>query len=165
MLMPAKYFMKPGYILVPDRPTAIATVLGSCVSVCIYDGLLQAGGMNHFQLPSSQQAGRSTARYGDAATLKLIRLMVENGSKVRNMEAQIFGGAYNAEISSWNVGFENIHIAKKILGVKGIPVVSEDVGGNKGRKIIFNTRTNEIAVLKMDEIRKDDWFPYEGDRR
>jgi chemotaxis protein CheD len=47
---------------------------------------------------------------------------------------------------------------------EGIRVVSEDTGGEKGRKIVFNTGTNEVAVLKVDRLRKGDWYPYEGDR-
>jgi chemotaxis protein CheD len=90
--------------------------------------------------------------------------MVENGSDITDIEAQIYGGAYNSEISPWNIGSENIYMAKKILGMKGIPIVSEDVGGDKGKKIIFNTETNKITVLRADDIRMDDCFPYEYDR-
>ena len=54
-------------------------------------------------------------------------------------------------------------ISRKILAKQGIPVVSEDVGGRKGRKIVFNTQTNEIAVLKVGHLRKADWYPYEYD--
>jgi chemotaxis protein CheD len=35
------------------------------------------------------------------------------------------------------------------------------VGGEKGRKIIFNTTTNEIAVVKVDKVREEDGYPYE----
>ncbi|MFC1821105.1 chemotaxis protein CheD [Thermodesulfobacteriota bacterium] len=161
MLMPPKYFMKPGYILVPNCPTSISTVLGSCVSVCLFDGSLKAGGMNHFQFPSTKQSGKRTARYGDVSTLTLIRLMIENGSDSANIVAQVFGGAYDANFSAWNVGLENVHMARKILSDKGIPIVSQDVGGKKGRKIIFNTRTNEIEILRVAKIHKNEWFPNE----
>jgi chemotaxis protein CheD len=46
----------------------------------------------------------------------------------------------------------------------GISIVSEDVGGALGRKIVFNTLTNDVAVLKTDGVRKSDWFPYHSDR-
>lgn len=33
----ADYFLRPGYIYMPDKPTAISTVVGSGVAVCVYD--------------------------------------------------------------------------------------------------------------------------------
>ena len=47
------------------------------------------------------------------------------------------------------------------MSKKQIPLVSEDVGGNKGRKVVFNTRTREALVLKVERIRKEDWNLYE----
>jgi len=47
------YFIKPGYIFVSAKPAIISAVLGSCVSVCIYDNKLKTGGMNHFKLPKT----------------------------------------------------------------------------------------------------------------
>ncbi len=31
------YFLKPGYIFLSENPTVISIVLGSSVSVCLYD--------------------------------------------------------------------------------------------------------------------------------
>jgi chemotaxis protein CheD len=55
-------------------------------------------------------------------------------------------------------------IARKILAKERINITSEDVGGEKGRKIVFNTHTNEMAVIKVDKLRTVDWYPYENDR-
>jgi chemotaxis protein CheD len=54
--------------------------------------------------------------------------------------------------------------ARKVLAGKKIRVVSEDVGGQMGRKIVFNTHTNEVGVIKVEKLRKKDWYPYEDDR-
>jgi len=161
---PTNYLLEPGYIFVARKPVAISEVLGSCVSVCIYDRKRKVGGMNHFQYPYIREKDRATAIYGNAATLMLIRMMLDDGSKIRHLEAQILGGAYNADISPEDIGRKNIIIARKILAKKHVSVVSEDVGGEKGRKIVFNTGTNEVAVLKVDKIRAGDWYPYESNR-
>ncbi len=158
------YFLEPGYIFVATRPTAISTVLGSCVSVCIYDQKRKTGGMNHYRLPYIREKHVATAKYGNVAIITLIRMMIHDGSKIKNLEAQIFGGAYNPGVSNKNIGHENIMIAKKIFVRERISVTSEDVGGRKGRKIVFNTDTNEIAVLKVDKLRLSDWYPYENER-
>ncbi|MBN1105898.1 MAG: chemotaxis protein CheD [Deltaproteobacteria bacterium] len=158
------YFLKPGYILVPKEPTVISTVLGSCVAVCLYDRKRKAGGMNHFQLPSISRLEEATARYGNVSTLALIGMMLDDGSKIKNLDAQVFGGAFQPKTGPKNVGSENIRTARMILRRKRIPIVSEDVGGEKGRKVVYNTTTNEVAVIRVDKIRQGDWFPYIDNR-
>ena len=158
------YYLEPGYIFVATNPTSISTVLGSCVSVCLYDRKRKTGGMNHYRLPCIREKNIATANYGNVAIITLIRMMIHDGSKLKHLEAQIFGGAYNPSVSKKDIGRENILIAKKTLARERIHITSEDVGGRKGRKIVFNTDTNEIVVLKVDRLRLSDWYPYENDR-
>ncbi len=155
------YFLKPGFIYVPDQSITISTVLGSGVSVCIYDREKQVGGMNHFQFPHIATKGKTTALYGNVATLFLLKMMIQKGSQWENLEAQLFGGAYYPAVSDKDIGRENIDIARKILKKGKIPVISEDVGGEKGRKVVFVNTSNEMAVLKVDRLRDRDWYPYE----
>ena len=158
--VPKNYFLKPGFIYVSTKPTMVSTVVGSCIAVCVFDRKQKIGGMNHVQLPFIRNARQATARYGNVAVSALINLMINEGSKSEHLEAQILGGAYHPEISDENVGRENIKVAKKVLTKKKIRLASEDVGGEKGRKIIFNTNTNEVAVVKVDKVRQEDWYPY-----
>ncbi|MCD4720845.1 MAG: chemotaxis protein CheD [Desulfobacula sp.] len=155
------YFLQPGYIFVPDQSISISTVIGSGVSICIYDKKNRIGGMNHFQLPYMATKGKTTALYGNIATIALITMMLAHGSQRKNFEAQIFGGAYNPKKNDKDIGRENIEITRKILLKNKISIISEDVGGEKGRKVVFNTSTNEIAVLKVDSLRNADWYPYQ----
>ncbi|MFO7784295.1 MAG: chemotaxis protein CheD [Thermodesulfobacteriota bacterium] len=161
---PANYFLKPGYIYLPVRPTVVSTVLGSCVAVVLWDGKRGAGGINHFQFPTCDEPERPTAKYGDASTAMLIRMMIKDGSKTKHLEAQIFGGACNRKVSSWDVGRDNVRTARRVLAKHGIRVISEDVGGERGRKVIFDAVNNEMAVLRVEQLRKGDWHPYEDDR-
>jgi chemotaxis protein CheD len=163
-LVTRDYFLRPGYIYLPDRPTTISTVLGSSVAVSLYDRSLKIGGMNHFLFPRVDSRERPTAQYGNIAISALARMMAANGSNVSNMEAQIFGGAFNSERSLRNIGIDNLKTARQILSHKKIKIVSEDVGGELGRKIVFNTGTCEIVILKVDRLRESDWYPYSGDR-
>jgi chemotaxis protein CheD len=160
----SNYFLEPGYIYIAKKPTIISTVTGSSVVVCIYDRKLKMGGVNHFLYPKAEKKEEATALFGNAATLNLIRMMIDNGSKTKHLEAQIMGGAHNPEISPINMGRRNVMAARRVLLKKGIRIVSEDVEGNKGRKIVFHTNINEIAILKVDRLRKSDWYPYEGHR-
>jgi chemotaxis protein CheD len=163
-LVPVNYFLEPGYIYLAEKPTAISTVLGSSVSICLYDGKRRIGGINHYRYPFTRDRKNSTAYYGNVAIITLIRMLCEDGSKMKHLKAQLFGGAHNSRISSRDIGSENVRVAKKILDSKKVPVISEDVGGQVGRKVVFRTDINEIIVIKVENLRSGDWFPYDNTR-
>lgn len=159
-LKPPGYFLQPGFIYLPLVPTVISAVLGSCVAVCLFDPKHKTGGMNHFRLPESPGGMKRTSLYGDIATRTLIKMMLAEGSKIKDLEAQIIGGAMNQEIMNEDVGAENIRVARGILKKAGIRIASEDIGGEKGRKVVFDTSTNTTAVIKVEKLRAGDWYPY-----
>ena len=161
---PVNYFLKPGYIYLAEKPTVISTVLGSCVSVCIYDRKRKTGAMNLFQYPVITEKSKATAVYGNVSIIAMIRMMENDGSQKKHLEAQIIGGAHNARISDKNIGRENLKMALKVLQREKIIIVSRDEGGEKGRKVVFNTHTNELAVFKVDKLREADWYPYVSER-
>ncbi|MCP4686440.1 MAG: chemotaxis protein CheD [Desulfobacterales bacterium] len=158
------YYLKPGYIFMAEKPTAISAVLGSAVSVCIHDRKRNVGGMTHFQLPVIRKRRQATAMYGNVAIPTLIKMLIEDGSELAHLEAQLLGGSYNRAVSPSDIGRDNITTARRILAMKKVNLASEDTGGEKGRKVVFNTDTNEIAVLKVDKLRDVDWYPYKSDR-
>ncbi len=160
----ADYFLRPGYIYMPDKPTAISTVVGSGVAVCVYDKKRKVGGMNLYKLPANPKEKEAYPIYGNIATRALVALLLKQGSKRRHLRSQIFGGAFNPDESDRDIGKENIAMARKTLDRMGVTIVSEDVGGALGRKIVFNTLTNDVAVLKTEGVRKSDWYPYHSDR-
>nr|WP_245568915.1 chemotaxis protein CheD [Desulfobacter curvatus] len=158
------YFLNPGFVYVPQEPSVVSAVVGSAVCVCIYDRKRACGGMCHFQYPLITDKGKTTPCYGNVAIYCFLRMLFSQGSKKKHLEAQIFGGAWNREHANRDIGRENINQAKKDLMKYSILLASEDVGGEKGRKLVFHTRSNEIAVLKVDNLRSDDWYPYEKTR-
>ena len=161
-----EYLLNPGYIYIPGKPTLISMVVGSCVAVCLWDKARAIGGVNHFMFPVTRDPKEATAIYGNVATQTLIRLFLGDGSKRKHLEAQLYGGASppDGDLESARIGRENADTARRMLRENKIPVVSEDTGGSKGRKIVFNTSNNEIVVLKVDRLRRGDWYPYNGKR-
>ena len=141
-----KHFLYPGAIYVSPEPSVITTILGSCIAICLYDPVLQVGGMNHFMLPLWNGQGLASPRYGNIAIEKLIRNLEAMGSKKSNVKAKVFGGAeiIATNISQFMIGERNIKLAKDILHEEGIPIISSSTGGKLGRKIIFNTQTGEV---------------------
>ena len=118
--------------------------------------------MNNYQLPYAPKSENATVQLGNAATSTLVEIFVRGGSSVTDLEAQLFGGASNPQASAKDVGKENVSIARKVLNKKDIRIISEDVGGEKGRKVLFNTGSHEIAILKVQQLRKEDWYPYKS---
>lgn len=150
------YFLQPGYIFVSREEYNINTVLGSCVSICLWDSVNEFGGMNHY-IYSRSKKGKNNARYGDVSIPYLIKLMVEMGSKNKDLVAHIVGGGYNPILTPV-VGEENVEIAKKILNEKKIKISTQDVGGETGRKVVFNNKSGEIMVYKGINVRRGDWY-------
>lgn len=148
MIYGSSTFIHVGQIHVDVAPTAISTVLGSCVSVCLYDKTQGIGGMNHYLLPFWNGNGLQSPKFGNIAIPKLIENMLDKGSNLKNMEAKIFGGAsMNASVlDNMMIGQKNILVAKEILKEYKIAIVAEDVGKQNGRKIQFNLEYGKVLL-------------------
>lgn len=147
-----KYFLIEGLIFVSRTECEVTTILGSCVSVCLWDPILEIGGINHYLLSLWNGEGLPTPRYGNIAIPKLIKKMMSFGSEKKNLRAKIFGGARILSISNNGVkgaGWSNIVIAEDILKEEGVRIVASDLGGNYGRKIKFNTKTGVVMLKRL----------------
>lgn len=148
MIHGSSTFIHVGQIHVDFAPTAISTVLGSCVAVCLYDERLAIGGMNHYLLPFWNGNGLQTPKFGNISIPRLIETMIERGSNPRTMQAKVFGGA-SMNISgseAMMIGEKNIIVAREILHEYKIPIVAEDIGGQNGRKIQFNLEQGKVLL-------------------
>jgi chemotaxis protein CheD len=155
-----RYHITPGQIFTCAEQAMVSAVLGTCVAVCLHDRRLKIGGMNHFLYPKSGFFGSASNEYGDVAIPALINKLRRQGSRLEDLEAQIFGGG-EIQGERWgSTGGKNVKIARKILKKNGIRIVSEDVGGLKGRRLIFHTGTNEALIMKTHRIRRGDYYPY-----
>ena len=102
-----KYFLQPGYIFVSKEPYLISTVLGSCVAVCIWDPMLQFGGMNHhIHAKPFKSKNTKSSQFGSIAIPHMIKLLVEMGAVKSNLRAHIVGGSQSPTMSNSNVGNE-----------------------------------------------------------
>lgn len=138
-----------GELVATQEPVVVCTVLGSCVSVCLFskDGL--GGGIIHFSLPELPPNANvdSPLKYGDYAIEKLIHEVCQLlNVQPHQLKAKVVGGANNvaSDHSSQKVGAANVSMAKKQLEKFKIPIVGEDVGGSVGRKILFNVISGRL---------------------
>jgi chemotaxis protein CheD len=86
------------------------------------------------------------------AVQRLIADLLALGCEKRNLQAKVFGGAsvIGAFRDARNqLGMKNIQIALDLLATAGIPVIAEDVGGQRGRKVIFQTHDGTAWVRRL----------------
>ncbi len=133
------YYLKIDEIHVADAHTDIITVLGSCISVCLWDKQIKVGGMNHFIIPSQGSKKRGSYMGGDHSIRMLYEAMINKGCKQESLVAKVFGGASVLAVNDYiNMGEKNTETAIATLNSLKIPIVALDVKGNTTRKIIFN---------------------------
>lgn len=145
------HYLYPSNLFIGTDGEWVTTVLGSCISVCLFDQKLKIGGINHYMLPLWNGDGLATAKYGNIAIEKLVNEMEQRNSLRTNMVAKIFGGANQANFTA-RIGDRNVEMAREVLANLRIPIVAESVGGIKGRKIIFETTT---GLVKMKLIQSN----------
>ncbi len=146
------FFLHPGRVFTSAEPCTVRTILGSCVAVCMWDSVLGVGGVNHFVLPYSVENGQSSPRFGNVAVQRLIKDLLALGCAKRNLQAKVFGGACVLGAfrdGASQLGMKNVQMALNILAEEKIPVIAEDVGGQRGRKVIFQTHDGAAWVRRL----------------
>lgn len=139
----------PGEYFVANEDIMVMTVLGSCISACIWDARVRAGGMNHFMLPDGDSSDGG-GRYGSYAMELLINQMLKMGARRETMQAKVFGGAQvMAGFTTMNVGERNTKFVLDYLATERIPVVSQDVLDIHPRKVCFFPVTGKALVKRL----------------
>ena len=137
-----KHYLIPGKIFAAAQPFAVSSIVGSGVAVCLWDSVNKIGGANHFMLPEGPENGENAARYANVANPALLQRMLDLGADRKSLEARIFGGSlpgisFGGE--GERLGERNAQAANHFLRLNGIRVVQTEVGGTRGRKLIFQT--------------------------
>ncbi|MCL4491162.1 MAG: chemotaxis protein CheD [Nitrospirae bacterium] len=140
-----------GDVVVSNEPAVLETVLGSCVSLCLWDEQSKTGGMNHFMLPELTEGLKDTYCCGSESIARLINKLRSLGTDIRMVKAKLFGGGrVIRELgNSFDIGEKNIKAAKDILMEYDIPIVKEFTGPDYGIKVVFYTATGKAFVKKI----------------
>jgi len=143
--------LQPGEIHYSHQPTAVSTLLGSCVAVCLWDPEVGVGGITHYVLPDSFGRGEFSTRFGRVAVSVLVENLAGLGASIPRLLAKIVGGGnvVSAIPAEGSVGERNIVLARSLLADLAIPVVSEDTGGSSGRVLVFFTDNGVALVRKI----------------
>jgi chemotaxis protein CheD len=149
-------YLKPGEIHFSPEPSKIITILGSCVSIIMYNKHQKIGAICHAVMPSLEIAKtnkrlvKDEFQYVDSSVEWMLSRFEEFGIKRGEIEVKIFGGAEiffdKKKGSNIAVGRKNIEAAVRIIKHNKLKLRAWNVGGNRGRKLIFYTDTGDVIT-------------------
>lgn len=143
-------FLQPGELYFGDRHTRIRTLLGSCVSITLWNPWLKIGGMCHFMLPTRGHVGpHLDGRYGDEALALLLREIRASRSRPGDYEVKLFGGGnmfpeHCSRHDNLSVPKRNVESARRMLKAHGLVIHAEHVGGSGHRQLIFDVGNGHV---------------------
>ena len=156
------HYLKPGGVFIAQEPTVVTTLLGSCVAVTMFHPRRRIGAICHGLLPSCREgdAGQCdrncvfSFKFMDCSIRRMLEKFKAVGITPREMEIKLFGGADmfgvpETDDRRMTIGRQNVTITRQILDDERLPVLVEDVGGERGRKIFFYTHTGEILLKRL----------------
>ena len=152
----------PGEFYVTKNDEVIVTLLGSCISVCVYDRRLKLGGMNHFMLPVTGNSvchdsillNGEAGRYGNYAMEHMINEMLKQGADKKHLEFKVFGGGKVLK-NATSIGDSNIEFVFDYMKKENYVIQSSNVGDIYPRKILFYVNTGDVFMKKLQTMHND----------
>jgi len=134
-----------------DKPALVTTVLGSCVAVTFYCRAKQVGAIFHAIMPvmpdkETNKQTKNYYKYVDTSVRHIVYSLQRRGIKQNQIEAKVFGGAQAFFKGKIRPGPNNIRIAFEVLASHNIKILASDVGGDKGRNLVFVSNTGEVYI-------------------
>lgn len=138
------------------NPTEVLTAmgLGSCVAVVMYDAAARVGGLAHVMLPKGVNAESLPGKFADTAIPYLKQEMLEKGASLECLRLAIFGGSTmlnTGQSALLEIGPRNVAAVEAAVASAALPVVLKDVGGTKGRTVLFRIADGELVVKVLGE--------------
>ena len=171
-----KIYLKAGEVYIAKKPSIVWTVLGSCLSVILYSKAHKISAISHAQLPTPNKRTEhnlkcslscpSTCLQKDEEVIDELRFvscsikyMVDKLGKLgiakKDLKAAIYGGAqlFDSAKDLFLIGPRNLKEAHFVLNDLHIPIINENVLGNKSRLINFRTAEGIVSINKQDTER------------
>lgn len=138
----------------------LSTVLGSCVSICLWDYKSKIGSMNHYLLPERKTefiARRAKAEFELSSTQEtlshriideMMHGMNQAGADFKHMKAVVVGGA-EFHYDHFRVGEKNVEVALKLLSQYRITDVQVAAGGEFSRNLKFYVSEGRVVIHKL----------------
>ncbi len=131
----------------------IRAVLGSCIALTLFDHERGKCTLAHIVLGvAGPDYDGPPGKFATTAVPAMIKMLLKEGVPRHKLQAKLAGGSNMFKKSGpIQVGQKNYEIVKQLLANENIPVISEHVGGNKGRKIVMDSETCQMRVEVIGE--------------
>ena len=155
---PPRLFLNAGDFHFGTAPLQLETLLGSCVTVTLWQPRRQIGGMCHFLVPSRVKikGANLDGHFADEAFGLFDQAILRSDCRPEQFQAKLFGGGdmFPQARSSLNVGENNITVARQLLKQRGIPLLAEHAGGAGHRKLIFDLANGEVQIRFANKMKE-----------
>ncbi len=145
-----RLYISQGEYAISDRgDQVIATLLGSCVSACLWDAHVGIGGMNHVLFTDETENAAHQFGHGVNGMELLINGLLRKGADRNRLRGKVFGGA--SMISGLSkTGERNALFVTEFLAREKIAYVGGDVGGSLARLLEFWPVTGRARVKRVN---------------
>ncbi len=139
------------------NPTAVCTVLGSCIAVTFYIPQEKTGATFHailhkWNVYEKYPGTVNHYKYVDSAITHTVDALARRGIRREQIVAKIFGGAEALSQGVSSPGKLNTQTAHEMLSEYNITIANAHIGGKRGRKLIFITSTGEVYLRLQEEL-------------
>ncbi len=147
--MNSVYISQGQHAVGSDPDMVVSTILGSCISICLWDPVAGVGGMNHLLLPDVK-TGSDSLSAGALDLDLLINKMMPLGAERPRLRAKLFGGSSMLS-GRTDIGARNAEFGRSYLKNEGIPCEAESIGGTKARRLKFWPATGVARMMLVEE--------------
>lgn len=132
----------------------LETVLGSCVSICLWDPKTKLGGLNHYLLPSHDLTSARSKNFLQNGPMThqvidgLMRQMIHNGFEASRGKALVLGGS-DFSFDHFKVGDLNLQVAVAMLRQYQLSDIVVSGGGIYSRKVAFYVAEGKAVIHKL----------------
>jgi len=155
--------LNPAELHVSTTPVIVRTVLGSCVAVTMFNRHRRIAAICHALLPHPNNNEPDTAnyvenrRYVTCVIPEMVRTMRRHDILPQEIEVKVFGGSDTlgrsaGQESDHPVGRLNVKAVMEMLEAERLSLKTSDVGGTRGRKILFYTHTGEVLLKRLRDV-------------
>lgn len=142
--------LRPGEHYVGRGKATLYTLLGSCVSIILWQPALRVGAMSHFLLGTRHREPDTPldGRYGDEAMQLMLRDLTHHRARLRDCQARLVGGGdmFPNGVHVMDIGRRNGEAARELLLRHGLAPCGEHLFGQGHRQVQFNLNTGEVRV-------------------
>jgi chemotaxis protein CheD len=122
-------------------------ILGSCLGLCIQDTKRKLGALAHVVLPLREGRSGPPGKFIDSAIPWMIQSLRSRGADPAALVCKLTGGANMfAGNGPFQIGQQNIAVAKRELASANIRVIGEHLEGMQGRRVTFDAASGNVRV-------------------